>query len=57
MDHPFEKKYENKEWLANELATKSPRTISKEVGVSYKLINIWAINHGLIKRTAETVVA
>jgi hypothetical protein len=57
MDKPFDKKYENKEWLAAELATKTSRQISKEIGVSYKLINIWAINHGLIRRTPETVVA
>ena len=57
MDHPLVKNYENKEWLAAELNTKSAKTISKEVGVSYKLINIWALNHGLITRTPETVTA
>jgi hypothetical protein len=56
MDKPFDKKYENKDWLADQLQTKSPRTISKELHVSYKLINVWAINHGLIKRSEETVV-
>ena len=52
-DHVLVKNYENKEWLANELQTKSTRKISKEVGVSYKLINKWALNFGLIKNTPE----
>jgi transposase len=57
MDKPFEKKYKNRDWLAKELETKSPRTISKEINVSYKLINIWALRFGLIERTPEIVVA
>jgi hypothetical protein len=47
----FEKNYQDKDWLAKELETKSPRTIAKEIGVSYKLINKWGLLFGLIKRT------
>ena len=57
MDPVKVKNYENKEWLASELQTKSVRTISKEQKVSYKLINIWALNYGLIQRTPETITA
>jgi hypothetical protein len=52
-DHPMIKNYENIEWLRNELKTKTPRMISKEVGVSYKLINKWAVSFGLIRNTPE----
>ena len=52
-----EKYYQDKTWLANELETKTTRQISKEQKVSYKLINVWALNYGLIKRSEETVVA
>ena len=52
-DHVLIKNYENKEWLANELQTKSARKISKEVGVSYKLINKWGLTFGLIKNSPD----
>jgi hypothetical protein len=55
MDKPFDKSsYEDKAKLAASLETKTPRQLSKEIGVSYKLINAWAIRHGLIRRTPET---
>lgn len=57
MDKPKDKKYQDKTWLASELKTKTVRQISKEQKVSYKLINVWALNFGLIKRTDETVLA
>ena len=57
MDPIKEKKYQDKTWLATELETKSTRKIAKEQKVSYKLINVWALNHGLIKRSEETVLA
>jgi hypothetical protein len=57
MDVPKIKYYEDKTWLANQLDTKSTRQIAKEQRVSYKLINVWALNYGLIKRSEETVVA
>jgi len=57
MDPIKIKNWENKEWLANELQTKTTRTISKEQHVSYKLINVWALKFGLIRRTPETVIA
>lgn len=47
------KVYEDKEWLADNLAVMTVRQISKECGVSYKLINKWALVHGLIKRTPD----
>jgi hypothetical protein len=52
-----EKYYQDKTWLANELETKTTRQISKEQRVSYKLINVWALNYELIKRSEETVLA
>ena len=57
MDVPKIKYYEDKTWLANELETKSTRKIAKEQRVSYKLINVWALTYGLIKRSEETVLA
>lgn len=57
VDPVKEKLYQDKTWLSSELETKSVRQISKEQRVSYKLINVWAINHGLIKRTPETITA
>ena len=57
MDVPKIKYYEDKSWLANELETKSTRQIAKQQRVSYKLINVWALNYGLIKRSEETIVA
>ena len=57
MDVPKIKYYEDKTWLATELETKSTRKIAKEQRVSYKLINVWALNYGLIKRSEETILA
>ena len=57
MDPVKNKLYQDKTWLATELETKSTRKIAKEQRVSYKLINVWALNYGLIKRTEETVLA
>jgi transposase len=53
VDQEFLKNYQNQEWLAKELETKNARTISKEIGVSYKLINAWALRFGLIRRTPD----
>lgn len=47
------RKYQDKEWLTSELKAKSAKQISKEQRVSYKLINLYAIQHGLIMRTAD----
>lgn len=57
MDPVKIKHWENKEWLANELQTKTVRTISKEQKISYKLINAWALKFGLIRRTPELELA
>ena len=56
MDKHFDKLYEDKAWLSEQLKTKTTREIAKEVGVSYKLINIWAVNHNLIRRTPDLVL-
>jgi hypothetical protein len=57
VDPVKNKLYQDKTWLATELETKSTRKIAKEQKVSYKLINVWALNYGLIKRSEETVLA
>ena len=56
MDKHFDKLYEDKAWLSEQLKTKTTREIAKEIRVSYKLINIWAVNHNLIKRTPDLVL-
>jgi hypothetical protein len=51
------KKYEEKEWLENQMKSGStPKQIANMCNVSYKLINVWMIKHGLIVRTPETKV-
>jgi hypothetical protein len=51
---PYVKYYESKEYLQDELANgKSAREIANENNVSYKLINQWLLNHGLITRSEE----
>ena len=56
MDKHFDKLYEDKAWLSEQLKTKTTREVAKDIGVSYKLINIWAVNHNLIKRTPDLVL-
>jgi hypothetical protein len=53
MDKHFDKLYEDKAWLSEQLKTKTTKEISKEVRVSYKLINAWAVTHNLIRRTPD----
>lgn len=53
MDKHFDKLYEDKAWLSEQLKTKTTKEISKEVRVSYKLINAWAVRHNLIKHTPD----
>lgn len=48
------KLYQDKEWLAMQLQNNTSRQIAKYCHVSYKLINKWAIVHGLMKATPET---
>jgi hypothetical protein len=50
----YVKVYQDKEWLASQLKTNTVRQIAKYCHVSYKLINKWAITHGLIRQTEET---
>ncbi len=50
----FIKYYESKEFLQDCLAEgMTSRDISKQCHVSYKLINRWLLNHGLIKHTPD----
>jgi transposase len=54
---PYVKDYENKEALASYLLNGyTSRDISKEYNVSYKLVNLWLLHHGLIQRTSELVL-
>jgi hypothetical protein len=50
----YVKSYEDKDWLAEQLQTKTVRQIAKDKHVSYKLINKWGIVYGLIRQTEET---
>jgi hypothetical protein len=53
MDKHFDKFYQDKDWLSEQLKTKTTKEISKEVRVSYKLINVWAVKHELLKHTPD----
>jgi hypothetical protein len=46
--------YQDKEKLSQHLNNKTVRQLANEWHVSYKLINTWAIQHNLIKKTDET---
>lgn len=51
---PYVKDYESKVILESFLRDGlSSREIGKHYNVSYKLINLWLLQHGLIKRTSE----
>lgn len=51
---PYVKFYENKAVLESHLSKEmTSRDIAKVYNVSYKLINLWLLQHGLIKRTSE----
>ena len=51
MERDFDRSvYQDKEKLEWFLSIMTPRQFAKDIGVSYKLINTWAIKHGLIKR-------
>ncbi len=56
MEKHFDKLYEDKAWLSEQLKTKTTRQIAKDIGVSYKLINVWAVTHNLIRRTPDLVL-
>lgn len=54
---PYIKYYQSKEYLEDELALgKTAKEIANENNVSYKLINRWLIDYGLIVRTDEVLV-
>jgi hypothetical protein len=53
MEKHFNKLYQDKDWLSEQLKYKTTRQVSRELGVSYKLINVWAVNHNLLKRTPD----
>jgi hypothetical protein len=51
---PFIKYYESKEFLQDCLAEgMTAKQIGNYCNVSYKLINRWLLNHGLIERTPD----
>jgi transposase len=51
---PYVKDYQNKAALESYLlAEYNSRDIAKEYNVSYKLVNLWLLQHGLIKPTSE----
>ena len=50
----YVKDYQNKAALESYLLSEyTSRDIAKEYNVSYKLVNLWLLQHGLIKRTSE----
>ena len=49
----YVKEYQDKTWLAEQLETKTVRQIAKEKHISYKLVNKWALVHGLIRSTPD----
>lgn len=49
----YVKYYQDKTWLAEQLETKSVRQIAKDMHVSYKLINKYALTFGLIRSTPD----
>ena len=53
MKDGYVKYYQDKSWLAEQLETKTVRQIAKDMHVSYKLINKWALTYNLIKSTPE----
>lgn len=54
MEKEFDRSvYQDKEKLSALLSTKTIKQIANELHVSVKLINLWAITHGLIVRTPE----
>lgn len=51
---PYVKEYENRDILNNCLDNGyTSRDIAKMYHVSYKLINLWLLEYGLISRTSE----
>lgn len=51
---PYVKDYESKAILESYLANgATSREIAKHYRVSYKLINLWLLQYGLISRTSE----
>lgn len=51
---PYVKDYQLKEALESFLLYEyTSRDIAKEYNVSYKLVNLWLLHHGLIKPTSE----
>lgn len=49
----YVKYYQDQTWLSEQLQTKTVRQIAKDLHVSYKLINKWALTYGLIRDTPE----
>ena len=52
----YVKMYQDKEWLDRQLQHMTVRQIAKYCHISYKLVNKWAVVHGLIKYTPEVLL-
>jgi hypothetical protein len=51
---PYIKHYESKEYLEKCIAAQmSSKEIANQSKVSYKLINVWLIKHGLLRNTPD----
>jgi hypothetical protein len=51
---PYVKQYESKEYLEACIAAKmTSKDIANQSKVSYKLINAWLIEHGLLRNTPD----
>jgi hypothetical protein len=51
---PYVKHYESKEYLEKCIAAQmSSKEIANQSKVSYKLINVWLIKHGLLRNTPD----
>lgn len=54
MEKDFDRSvYQEKDKLAFGLSIMTPKQLANDIGVSVKLINVWAVKHGLLKRTPE----
>jgi len=51
---PYIKHYESKEYLEACIAAKmTSKEIANQNKVSYKLVNVWLIEHGLLRNTPD----
>ena len=51
---PYVKHYESKEYLETCIAAKmTSKEIANQNKISYKLVNVWLIKHGLLRNTPD----